>query len=531
MTPIPKYSNYALEKALELIKAGSSVRGAAKACSVPESTLRSKLARKETTITTKSTMTFAKSVLTEEEERRVFHWIKECADKGHPRTTRQICNEAARISREFPRPHNFVNDRPSRQWFTRFLKRCSTFHKAKCIKISIDVSITMEKAIRAHHERTTKELNKAGLNHVLYYPNRVANADQTFLNYIPTDSVMYQPRDKDKKKVKTDQELSVLFTILPTGHFLSPFILYDYDRIPSDIKNTFPEGLTYGKAPHGLLVKDTFLQYLQNVIVTYLVSNNVDRPFLLFVDGCGSHLSLDVLEFCKEQEIVLMTMYPNATNIIQPLDNGVFTQLKILWNAFLLQKYQLLTFVVNNRNFAHTLKEFIESRSHHLTSPIQSAFKECGIHPWSVKGIQLENLLQNSRKRKDEPHRELEGDNAKRYAFLDTCENNQTTNNSTRESKPMPTEEAFVCVATIKEDYINKNEQINKLEMDLGNHPIEASPDQDRNQWALDVVMGHCRSEELRNDLLNGTVELTRSYGVDPMVILSNVVQSFKRSQ
>lgn len=115
MAPVPKYTKDDLEKALKLIQCGSSVCSAAKAYSIPESTLRIKNNRNETEIVTKAKISYSSSVLTKNEERILYEWIRLCSERGYPRTGRQICNEAYRISVAFPRAHKFPNNWPSRQ--------------------------------------------------------------------------------------------------------------------------------------------------------------------------------------------------------------------------------------------------------------------------------------------------------------------------------------------------------------------------------------------------------------------------------
>lgn len=249
----------------------------------------------------------------------------------------------------------------------------------------------------------------------------------TYLNFLARKPVVYVQKGSNKaaKKSKVDSKshLTVLFTILATGKFLPPYVLYAYDRIPTDIKNNFPEGLAHGKAPNGWMTKDSFLHYLKTVIVSYLDGNNVQRPFILFVDGHSSHLSLEVIEFCREHEIVLITLYPNATWIMQPLDVGVFAHFKNMWDAFLLKKDNDFVFVMNNRTFAPALKEFMDTNTAKLEPLVKDSFKDCGIYPWNVEAIHFENMMECCRIRKNEPHKEYdELENVVRFGFSDNVD-------------------------------------------------------------------------------------------------------------
>lgn len=52
---------------------------------------------------------------------------------------------------------------------------------------------------------------------------------------------------------------------------------------------------------------------------------------VLFLDGHSSHLSLELSEFCKENRIIIVALFPNATHILQPQDVSVFGPMKQKW--------------------------------------------------------------------------------------------------------------------------------------------------------------------------------------------------------
>lgn len=162
MPPTPKYANETLNAAIEAVKSGKSVYGTAKFYNIPQSSLRWKISNDNKEIVSKSKILYDKSILTEEEEKQLYEWVKDCAEKGHPRTASQIRSQAQRIVEAFPRANSFPNNYPSRTWLTRFLKRCNDLHKKKCVHISVAASLVTEKSIRMYHERVTQQLKKGG---------------------------------------------------------------------------------------------------------------------------------------------------------------------------------------------------------------------------------------------------------------------------------------------------------------------------------------------------------------------------------
>jgi len=51
-----------------------------------------------------------------------------------------------------------------------------------------------------------------------------------------------------------------------------------------------------------------------------------DHPgdHLLFLDGHGSHLTLEVAELARDNRVTIVRFPPNATHELQPLDRSVF---------------------------------------------------------------------------------------------------------------------------------------------------------------------------------------------------------------
>ena len=55
----------------------------------------------------------------------------------------------------------------------------------------------------------------------------------------------------------------------------------------------------------GYVKRYIFLLILKD-IVAYCVANKIPFPIVLFVDGFGGHFHLDISEFCRENQIVLL---------------------------------------------------------------------------------------------------------------------------------------------------------------------------------------------------------------------------------
>ena len=65
---------------------------------------------------------------------------------------------------------------------------------------------------------------------------------------------------------------------------------------------------------------ELFHSWLENGFNESLIKRCVKKPVLLLFDRVKCHILIQARNFCKENNIILYTLYPNVTHLIQPLD-------------------------------------------------------------------------------------------------------------------------------------------------------------------------------------------------------------------
>lgn len=125
-----------------------------------------------------------------------------------------------------------------------------------------------------------------------------------------------------------------------------------------------------------------FSNYMKKGFVPLLEKLDIPRPVVVFVDGHGSHMSLEVSEFCDLNGIVLVALYPNATNIIQPMDVAVFHPMKQKWRAEL--KAHVFQSAARNPINRSTFAGLLENVLNKVVKPslYESGFRACGLYPF-----------------------------------------------------------------------------------------------------------------------------------------------------
>ena len=125
---------------------------------------------------------------------------------------------------------------------------------------------------------------------------------------------------------------------------------------------------------------ETFLLFMKHFVKTVKV--NIEHPVLLLLDNHCSHLAIDVLDYCKDNGVVLLSFPPHCSHKLQPLDRTVFDPLKKIWAP------EQQTWMRNNPGKTMTIfdlpgilrKTFPQSS---VSGKIIKGFEVTGIYPFN----------------------------------------------------------------------------------------------------------------------------------------------------
>lgn len=115
------------------------------------------------------------------------------------------------------------------------------------------------------------------------------------------------------------------------GKFAPPLLLFPYVQLPRAVIVDMPSGWVLGKSERGWMTSDVFFEFINNDFNKWLITENIPKPVILFVDGHKSHLTMTISEWCHNNEIILYALPPNITHMLQPADVSVFKPMKSEW--------------------------------------------------------------------------------------------------------------------------------------------------------------------------------------------------------
>ena len=361
---------------------GMSIRKASREFGIPKTTLLDKFHGRSAVDARK---VGPATILTQDEEKELSQWLIYLAKTGFPRKKHDLLNTVMKIVRDDQRKTPFRNGRPGETWYTTFLSRHPELTLREPETISKGRAFVTEMNIRSWFDDLKNYLKEVNAEDILAEPQRIINADETNFQLCTKSGKVLAPRKwQNVYEVMEGNEketLTVLGTFSADGAVLPPMIVYPYVKIPKEICAHVPANYAIGRSDSGWMKSETFYEYVANTLNAYLIEHNVKKPVLFLIDGHRSHLTLQLSNFCNQNGIILYSLLPNATHILQPADVSIFRPLKAGWRCAVHDWYtdhphQVLT----KAQFAPLLDKVIKKKATKET--IQNGFRVCGIFPF-----------------------------------------------------------------------------------------------------------------------------------------------------
>lgn len=244
-----------------------------------------------------------------------------------------------------------------------------------------------------------KKLQEKGVT--MNNPEQIFNLDESSFLLVPKEDKVIDEKGSVVKRIISNNErgcITVLFTASAAGVIAPLMILFDLKNPPKkQLLSKIPEGWGVGYSDNGWMTSETFYLFISKVFYTWLISNNISFPVVLFVDNHSSHLSLPLLRFCEENQIELTALYPNSTYIIQPLDVAFFHPLKEAYKRTL-RNWRIEKGVINFQKsmFPEVLQLTLNSQD--FSQTLKNGFSTCGLFPFNSEAPNY-NILGKKKKK------------------------------------------------------------------------------------------------------------------------------------
>lgn len=392
-----RYSEESLEKALDSVRNGAKIRETCRNYGIPRATLQDRLTGR--VASDKPRRMGPDPYLSTENEQKIVEWIIQIAKCGFPIKKEELILTVQKIVLETKVETPFKNGKPGQKWYTSFRRRHPEISDRFAESIDKSRAKLTEEFIKSWFRELENFLNSIDATDVLEDPTRIFNADESGFSLYPKTGKVLGPKGfKNLLEVKRGNEkenLTVLITFSADGKLCPPCIVYPYVKPPRAIAESMPHDWFLGKSDSGWMRSDVFYEYVANGLHQWILDNNIQKPVIFFVDGHRSHMSIELSQFCDENQIILYALPPNATHLIQPADVALFKPLKDYW------RQAARNWQVRNMEKTLTKAEFapifkVALSNSNIAEHIKNGFRRCGLFPYNPEAVDYTKCVQNT---------------------------------------------------------------------------------------------------------------------------------------
>ena len=330
-------------------------------------------------------------ILTKEEEREIELTCQLFAEWGFGLTKAEVVNVVADYCSYLKKPNPFRNGRPGNDWWKGFLKRHPGLTSRKPQQLQTARANAATKANIDHWFLQCLEPVLQNLQ-LLENPKWIFNVDETGF---PLGG---KPRKVIAKKgIKSPQSLvggsgrdniTVQTCISGSGDLLPPYIVYAGKRLMANSVNGGPFGSRYSVTENGWMDTVTFIDWLQHHFIEYLPDDH--PPVLLILDGHKSHISYEACLIAKENDVHLLKLPAHLSHLLQPLDVGVFKEMKKMWYELVADFFRRTKKAVTKANFPTLLRKVWQAYKPEYGV---SGFRKAGVHPFNKDAVPQASLI------------------------------------------------------------------------------------------------------------------------------------------
>nr|XP_049693406.1 uncharacterized protein LOC126053967 [Helicoverpa armigera] len=368
--------------------------------------------------------------LSEEEESKIANALILCGEYGCPLTRLELRMIVHRYLVKNNKSWIFEHKLPGERWVREFLSR----HKER-LTLRSTQNIKSSRAAKTYseYEEYFENLKKSLAN---IEPNNIVNYDETNLSDDPgSQKCIFKRGTKYPNKILNNSKtaISIMFAATASGEVFPPYVVYQSIHLWTNWCEGGPPGARFNKTKSGWFDADCFGDWFDNIILPWAQQNQ--EPKVLIGDNLSSHLNIDIITKCQENNIRFVFLPPNSTHDTQPLDVSFFRRLKRAWKNILLD-WKVRHPSANSLNkqiFPELLRSLIDTIKISSQQTIRNGFRATGIYPLRPEAV-LRKLPDYKENR--EPQTTF---NETLIDFLKECRSPSTSNTTKQRNKKICT--------------------------------------------------------------------------------------------
>ncbi|XP_071095056.1 uncharacterized protein [Haliotis cracherodii] len=371
-----QYVSNALDKAYEAVIDGMAIRRASEKFCVPFSTLHDWISGK---VSVDCVTTGREPLLSLEEEKLLVDHIDVMANFGYGYSRAEVTAIATDLAIHLGKRSK--DDPPlSMQWFYGFVKRWPDLRVKKPRSLDLQrAKATSEETITHYFDELGSILKKYRLEDS---PQRIYNVDEKGLveNHVPP-SIVSSQQVPTAVVAPRSSTTTVIGCGNASGNAIPPFFVFKGQRMREELLSGCTPGLTGTVTETGWSNTEVFQHYLQSHFKKHAVAASEEFPLLVLYDGHKCHISIPLITWARENNIVLFVLPAHTSHVLQPMGVGCFGPFSKVYNNL---RHKSMRENASSSIDKHLICE-LACKAYNLsltTSNLQSSFRKCGIYPF-----------------------------------------------------------------------------------------------------------------------------------------------------
>ncbi|KAI5709838.1 hypothetical protein M8J75_003632 [Diaphorina citri] len=333
------------------------------------------------------------TVLTSAEESLIATNLAKCAEWGYPLDLFDLrLIVKSYLDRGGQVVKRFKNNMPGRDFALSFMKRHEKDLASRlCQNIKRARASVSPEVIDEYFQNLRPTLEGVPHSNIINYDETNLSDDPGKSRLIFKRGCKYPERIMNNSKSST----SIMFAASADGTVLPPYTVYKSVHLYQSWTQGGPPKARYNRTKSGWFDSICFDDWIEELVIPHC-KKLVGRKILI-CDNLSSHLSVQSIKLCAENNIEFVFLPRNSTHLTQPLDIAFFRPLKTAWRQILVDWKKGAgrnDCSVRKDMFPILLKKLITAIDMNSASNVKAGFKKAGIVP--IDPNQVLNRLPNN---------------------------------------------------------------------------------------------------------------------------------------
>ena len=279
-------------------------------------------------VATFSERTF-KPVFTETQETLLKAYLKTAANIYFglsPKEVRVLAYECADAF-AVKMPDSWIRDKcAGPDWFSGFMKRNTD------LSVRTPEATSMSRATSFNRHNVNQFFDKLAtvIDREKFQAGDVWNLDETGVTTVQKPRSVVATKGVKQIGSITSAERGELVTmcvaVSASGNTVPPMFIFPRVKYHDHFIRDGPVGCVGTAHPSGWMTHDNFQKYLKHFVKHTKASK--EKKVLLLLDNHESHLHIDILNYARDNGVVMLSFPPHCSHKLQPLDRSVFGPFK-----------------------------------------------------------------------------------------------------------------------------------------------------------------------------------------------------------